>query len=408
MAIFDRFFAGRKAALANKPRGKILPEHKAANKPIFSRVGPGQAVATPRRFDKLAREGYQQNVIAYRSINLVAKALSSIPFRVFKDGTRLEDHALERLLSRPNPRLKGENFLYNLVGYHLIAGNAYAFAAGPEGGAPKELWLMRPDTMSVIEGADGLPAGYEQQVAGKKQRYGVDTILHWKSFNPLSDWYGLAPLEAAAMAVDAHNESSRWNLALIQNGGTPSGVLYQEDAEHPLTEAQYRGLKEQVENQYTGALNAGRPLLLEGGLKWQDMGLSPKDMDWASAKNMNAREIAQAFGVPPQMLGIPDAQTYSNYSEARQSLWEDTIIPMAKDIAAELTNWLAPKFETGGTDGDRTVCGARSGGLRLAPDLDNIPALEAKRAAKFNRIGSAGFLSDAEKRKMLGIDAADG
>lgn len=380
MAIFDRFFGRSQKGTA--------PEQKAANKPIFSRVGPGQAVATPRRFDKLAREGYQQNVIAYRSINLVAKALASVPFAVFKGETRLEDHALERLLSKPNPRLKGENFLYNLVGYHLIAGNAYAFAAGPEGGAPKELWLMRPDTMSVVEGSDGLPAGFEQQVAGKKQRYAADAILHWKSFNPLSDWYGMAPLEAAAMAVDAHNESSRWNLALIQNGGTPSGVLYQEDAEHPLTEGQFSALKEQVENKYTGALNAGRPLLLEGGLKWQDMGLSPKDMDWATAKNMNAREIAQAFGVPPQMLGIPDAQTYSNYTEARQSLWEDTIIPIARDIAAELSGWLAPKFGEG---------------LMLKPDFDDIPALEAKRAARFERIGNAAFLSDAEKRKMLDI-----
>jgi len=389
MAFFDRIFGARSGAA---PVQKTLEytEAKSANRPIFNRVGPGQAVATPRRFDKLAREGYQQNVIAYRAINLVAKAVASVPLVVFKGSDRLENHALELLLSRPNPRLKGENFLYNLVGYHLIAGNAYAFAAGPEGGSPKELWLMRPDTMSVVEGQDGLPAGYEQQVGGRKQRYHAESIFHWKSFNPLSDWYGMAPLEAAAMAVDAHNESSRWNLALIQNGGTPSGVLYQEDAEHPLTEVQYRALKEQVESQYTGALNAGRPLLLEGGLKWQDMGLSPKDMDWTAAKNMNAREIAQAFGVPPQMLGIPDAQTYSNYTEARQSMWEDTVIPFVRDIAAELTHWLGPKFGQG---------------LVLKPDLDDVPALEAKRVAKFERIGNAGFLSDEEKRKMLGITA---
>ncbi|MCV6603677.1 MAG: phage portal protein, partial [Porticoccaceae bacterium] len=171
-----------------------------------------------------------------------------------------------------------------------------------------------------------------------------------------------APLEAAATSVDAHNDGSRWNLALIQNGGTPSGVLYQEDADHPLTEAQFEALKTQVETQYTGAMNAGRPLLLEGGLKWQDMGMSPKDMDWSSSKNMSAREIALAFGVPPQMVGVPDSMTYSNYSEARQSLWEDTIIPLASDIAAELTAWLAPKFGAA----DET---------KLALDLDNIPAL---------------------------------
>ncbi|MBV1901076.1 MAG: phage portal protein, partial [Kordiimonadaceae bacterium] len=314
MAIFDRFFG--KATSAAEAEKKTMSAGS-RGKPIFNRVGPGQALATPRRYDKLAREGYQQNVIAYRAINLVAKAVASIPLVVSRDGTILSDHALISLLQKPNPKLKGENFLYNLVGYYMIAGNAYAFAAGPEKSEPKELWLLRPDTMSVVEGTDGLPAGFEQQVAGRKQRFASENILHWKSFNPLSDWYGMAPLEAAAMAIDAHNESSRWNLALIQNGGTPSGVLYQEDGEHMLTESQYQALKEQVENQYTGAGNAGRPLLLEGGLKWQDMGLSPKDMDWASAKNMNAREIALAFGVPPQMMGIPDAQTYSNYTEAR-------------------------------------------------------------------------------------------
>ena len=384
MAMFDKLF-GAKKAISPAVTGA---ERKAANKPIFHRVGPGQAIATPRRYDKLAREGYQQNVIAYRSINLVSKAIASIPFQVYRGMTPLEEHPLMTMLSRPNPRLKGENFLYNLVGYYMIAGNAYAYAAGPKGGAPKELWLLRPDTVEVKEGADGLPGGYVQQVAGKKQTFDVENVLHWKTFNPLSDWYGLAPLEAAALAVDGHNESSRWNLALIQNGGTPSGVLYQDDAEHPLTDAQFHALKDQIESQYTGALNAGRPLLLEGGLKWQDMGLSPKDMDWAAAKNMNAREIALAFGVPPQMLGIPDAQTYSNYTEARQSLWEDTIIPLARDIAAELTNWLGPKF---------------GGGIVLKPNLDEIPALEAKRVAKFERINGAGFLSDKEKREALGF-----
>ncbi len=387
MAIFDRFFGLKAQGVETKASAKM---GASPVKPVFSRVGPGQAVATPRRYDKLAREGYQQNVIAYRAINLVAKAIASIPFQTYRSGAELEGHALSTLLTRPNPKLKGENFLYNFVGYYLIAGNAYAFAAGPKGGAPKELWLLRPDTMKVIEGGDGLPAGFEQQVAGRKQRFEADSVLHWKSFNPLSDWYGLAPLEAAATAVDAHNEGSRWNLALIQNGGTPSGVLYQEDADQLLTESQFKALKDQVENQYTGAVNAGRPLLLEGGLKWQNMGMSPKDMDWTSAKNMNAREIALAFGVPPQMLGIPDAQTYSNYQEARQSLWEDTVIPLAKDIAAELTNWLAPKYGQN---------------IELRLNLDEIPALEAKRAQKFERLTNAGFLSDDEKRAALGFPA---
>lgn len=388
MAFWKRLFD----RTGNKDTHMAAADVKAAHRPIYSRVGPGQAITTPRRYDTLAAEGYRDNVIGFRAINLVARAVASVPMRLRRGDEILTEHPVLALLSRPNPRVLGESFLYNLVGYHLIAGNAYALAVGPEGGDPKELWLMRPDTMMVVEGQDGLPAGFEQQVAGKKQRYDAPSVLHWKTFNPLSDWYGLAPLEAAAMAVDSFNDGTRWNLALIQNGGAPSGVLYQESADTPLTAEQFDSLKQQVESSYTGAANAGRPLLLEGGLKWQEMGMSPRDMDWTAAKNMTAREIAQAFGVPPQMLGIPDSQTYSNYTEARQSLWEDTVMPIALEIAAELTNWLTPKF-----------AGAVGSDWHLVPDFDEVPALAERRAARFDRIANASFLTDEQKRKILEV-----
>jgi HK97 family phage portal protein len=412
MGILDRIFgtvASTGKAGATPPdgakRASISPfmEAKASgkrpltNRPLYSRIGPGQAVTTPRRYDTLAEEGYRQNVIAFRAINLVARGVASIPLTLFRGEERVDEHPLLAVLARPNPRVKGVNFMANLVGFHQIAGNAYVLAVGPDGRPPKELWLLRPDTMSVLEGKNGIPSGFRQQLAGRTQDFAPDHVLHWKTFNPLSDWYGMAPLDSAALAVDAHNEGSRWNLALIQNGGTPSGVLYQEDGETPLTDTQFENLKAQVEEHYTGALNAGRPLLLEGGLKWQDMGMSPKDMDWGSAKNMNAREIAVAFGVPPQMLGIPDSQTYSNYAEARQSVWEETIIPLAEEIVCELNGWLVPQFEND----------VRAK-LKLKLDLDEIPALAHKRAAKFERINSADFLSVNEKRKALGLPPIDG
>ncbi|GHF18104.1 portal protein [Kordiimonas sediminis] len=361
-----------------------------AARPKYAPVGPEHAVTTPRRYDRLAAEGYQQNVIAYRAINLVARGVSSIPLRVKKGQDTLAEHPLISLLQAPNPQQKGPGFLYNLVGFHLIAGNAFILSVGRDGAPPQELWLLRPDTVSVLKGRDCLPLGYIQQSMGAKRRFTAESILHWKAFNPLNDWYGMAPLEAAAMAVDAHNEGSRWNLALIQNGGTPSGVLYQEDSDAHLTDSQFRALKEQVEDHYTGAVNAGRPLLLEGGLKWQSMGFSPKDMDWQTGKDMSAREIALAFGVPPQLLGIPDSQTYSNFSEARQSVWEDTIIPLAVDLIAELNGWLVPLY---GDD------------VHIVADLDDLPALEAKRHKKFDRLTRATFLTDDEKRIALGYPA---
>ena len=142
-----------------------------------------------------------------------------------------------------------------------------------------------------------------------------------------------------------------------------------------------------MEAQFQGGENAGRPLLLEGGLSWQQLGFSPSDMDFINAKHVSAREIALAFGVPPMLLGIPGDNTYANYQEANRALWRQTILPMAGKLAAALNGWLAPRF------GD---------GLRLDFDTDAIEALSADRAQAWQQVGAAPFLTVNEKRSALG------
>ena len=138
---------------------------------------------------------------------------------------------------------------------------------------------------------------------------------------------------------------------------------------------------------YQGAVNAGRPLLLEGGLDWKAMSLSPKDMDFLEAKHTAAREIALAFGVPPMLLGIPGDNTYSNYQEANRVFWRSTVLPLASRIGAALTQWLAPAF------GD---------GIRLVVDTDQIEALANDRAALWEQVSKAPFLTVNEKREAIG------
>ncbi|WP_374764275.1 phage portal protein [Yunchengibacter salinarum] len=379
--------AARGRSGARRATGGAETVKASAMRPAMARVGPDSALATPRRLDSLAREGFQGNVVAYRAVMLVARGVASVPLRLMRGDHPVTAHPLLALLDQPNPRMDRQAFLTTLAGHHLIAGNGYALAVGPHRARPHELWTLRPDSMKVIPGAGGIPAGYEQTVAAARRRFAPGDVLHWRTFNPLSDWYGLAPLEPAAGSIDVHNEGGRWNLALIQNGGTPSGVLYQAGQEAGLSAEQVADLRQQVEDRVSGPDNAGRPLLLEGGLQWQETGLSPKDMDWQGAKTMAAREIAMAFGVPPQVLGLPDSQTFSNYAQARQSLWEDTILPLAGDMVSQLNRWLVPRF-----DGD----------LRLEADTDAIPALEPRRGDRFKRIAEADFLTDREKRVALG------
>jgi len=306
---------------------------------------------------------------------------------------------LLNLLKVANPtQAKGE-FFQGLYHYYLISGNCFLQAVGPKDAPPVELHLLRPDRMAVIAGKGTIPAGYRYTVNNNHTDFPVDRItgqsriLHLKTFHPLNDWYGLSPVEAAAYSIDQHNQAGAWNQALLQNGARPSGALVvRVDGSNGgiLSEDQYHRVKVQIDEQFSGSANAGRPLLLEGGLDWKEMSMTPKDMDFIEAKNSSARDIALAFGVPPQLLGIPGDNTYSNLQEARLALWEQTVVPLVTSTTEALNSWLTPMF---------------GGQLELTPDIDGISALALRNQAIWERVSNAGFLTDDEKRAAVGYGA---
>src|SRR3954471_15705971 len=124
-------------------------------------------------------------------------------------------------------------------------------------------------------------------------------------------------------------------------------------------------------------------LLLEGGVDWRPLSLSPKDMDFVEAKAGAAREIALAFGVPPLLLGLPGDNTHANYAEANRAFYRQTIVPLVRRTGEAIAHWLAPAF------GDRVT---------LEPDLDAIEALASERESLWRRVSAADFLTAEEKR----------
>lgn len=358
---------------------------------LIALTGAGRARWTPRNYADLASEGFTKNAVVYRCVRMIAEAAASTQLRVFAKGERADDHPLSRLLANPNREQSGPEWLEIVYGALQTAGNAYVEAVGE--GEPEELWSLRPDRMAVVPGRGGWPEAWEYSVDGRSIRIGRDAdgwmpVMQLKLFHPTDDYYGLSPLEAAAFAIDVHNASGAWNKALLDNAARPSGALVYggKDGER-LTAEQFAALRATLSDTYSGTANAGRPLLLEGGLDWKPMSLSPADMDFIAGKHAAAREIALAFGVPPQLLGIPGDATYANYREANVAFWRGTVIPLVKKTAGALTGWLAPKF----------------GDVRIEADLDTVPALQAERDALWTRLGAASFLTDEERRRMAGV-----
>jgi len=354
-----------------------------------------QAAWTPRDYASFAKEGYQQNVIAYQAINRIAEAVAGVKWTAWRNDTEITESPLLDLLKRPNAMQSGYEFLIAHIGFLMISGNAYMERV-KVGTQTRELYTHRPDRMKIVAGSGGMPSAYVYSVGQRNVTFEVDDlggsdIRHLKLFNPTNDWYGMGPIESGAYAIDQHNEAMTWMQALLQNSARPSGAL-QTRPDGTLTDEQFLRLKRQIEEQYSGAGNAGRPMLLEGGMTWQSMGLSPVDIALLETKYSSARDISLAFGVPPQLLNIQGDNTYSNYEQARLAFYEDTVIPLINRVADDLTNWLGEEF----------------GGVELRPDLDQIPAIAEKRLALWQMADAAADLTINERRALKGYEKIEG
>jgi HK97 family phage portal protein len=322
---------------------------------------------------------------------MISETANRVPLTVRVDGKVVSEHPLKSLLQRPNGRQSGAEMLEAVYAYLQTAGDAYLQAGIVDGGV-KALFVLRPDRMRVVAGGDGWPVAYDYTAGGRTVRISQESaplpgILHMALFHPMDDHYGMGPLEAAQTSLDIHNASAQWNKALLDNAARPSGALVYSAGGGTLTEEQFRRLKEELEENFSGAANAGRPMVLDGGIDWKAIAMSPREMDFIEARHAAARDIALAFGVPPMLLGIPGDNTYANMAEANRALWRQTLVPLVVRVSQELGLWLGPAFE----------------GAEVVPDFDEVEALAEDRAALWARVGGAEFLSDAEKREMVGV-----
>ncbi len=382
-----------------RPERELAPEaQKGAGGYGFVQMETqGAAHWTRRDLGSLVRESYMKNPGAYRAVRLVAESVADIPWLVFDGDDEVAESRIGRLLESPNARQDRRAFLTALVTNLMLAGNAYVERAGA--GDLAELHLLRPDKVSVETDGSGWPVALVWKNGSARRTVALEgengepaAACHIRDFHPLDDVLGFAPLEAAATAIDIHNSASEWNKALIDNSARPSGALvYAPKSGSNLSADQFERLKTELQEGYQGARKAGRPLLLEGGLDWKQMGLTPKDMDFFEAKNSAAREIALAFGVPPLMLGLPGDNTHSNYKEANRAFFRLTVMPLANRLADTFAGWLGP------LEGER---------IRLVPDADQVDALAQDREALWARVGSAAFLTEEEKRVAVGYQPA--
>jgi HK97 family phage portal protein len=373
MKIFGWKSAGRAGVRSAKT-------HVPLTRPFGSRFfgGGGGLGEWPQSYEAQLREGYLHNAIAQRAVRLVAEGVASAPLSASDDAA----------LALVQATSGGQALLETLATHVLLHGNGYVQLLTAPDGSLCELYALRPERVSVEADIRGWPAAFRYKAGEAVTRLGANEVIHIRTHHPLDDHYGLGCLGAASGAIAIHNASARWNKALLDNAARPSGALVHEAAE-ALSGDQFDRLKEELTAQFSGQANAGRPMLLEGGLKWQALSLSPADMDFAGLKAAAAREIALAFGVPPMLLGLPGDATYANYREANKALWRQAILPLSGKILDALSEALRPWFAD----------------LTLKVDANQVAALSEDRERLWAQVSAADFLTTEEKRMAVGLAA---
>tara|TARA_R110001592_G_scaffold85761_1_gene253296 strand:- start:2190 stop:4214 length:2025 start_codon:yes stop_codon:yes gene_type:complete len=377
--------------------------------PVVYYNNVGYDTSSKISYQDLAKEGYSENAIVNRCVNEIATNASRVKINLFRGDAEVDSHPILDLLGSPSPTQSQVEFFQAVYSYLLISGNSYMLSVGPDNTAPIELYTLRPDRIKIKQGNRSMPLAYDYIISGQvqesypiNQKTGDAQVKHVKLFNPLDDYYGMSPIQASSVDIDQHNLANKHNVNLLQNGARPSGAVIFKPKDETggnirLEDTQRSQLINDINQRFSGTGNAGKPMLLEGDFDWKEMGLSPKDMDFISLKNMSAKDIALVYGVPSQLIGIPDSQTYSNFAEAKLALYNETIIPLLDRIQADLNEWLIPKFN--------------DEALELRYDIDSIPAMAEQRRRVFESVTTGvqnGILTRNEAREQLGYETLEG
>ncbi|HEX3640191.1 MAG TPA: phage portal protein [Ktedonobacteraceae bacterium] len=309
-------------------------------------ITPGQPVWTPKNYANFVKEGYRRTSAVYSSINKISSAAAGISWKLYEDRTmktEIEEHPLLDLWRKPNLNESSGAFVEKLFGFWHLAGNSYIWAFRPsKNGPPLALWHLRPDRVKIVPSSVGIENYvYGYGTPGVKL-YEPEDIMHIKFPAYDDDYYGLSPIETASQLIDQQNEGNAWNTALMQNMGKPSSGFF---AKGFLTVEARNQIRDELRRKYSGKRNAGTPLVLEGDMTWQNMSLSPYELDWMQSRELNTREIAAILDVAPELIGDSAGKTFANVSEARAALYTENVLPKIDRVRDHVNSWLVPMYE---------------------------------------------------------------
>lgn len=284
----------------------------------------------------------------YAVVSAIAEEAAKVTFEVKQGEKPLLTHEFLKLMKMPNPDQSQFQFLELHFTFMKLCGESYWYMAkGIKSGQPKELYLLRPDLMTVAvdkEDPRGRVVGYVlNKLDGKKETFEKEEILHFKMPNPKDPYYGLGTVQASKTYIETEEYASTWTKNSIFNSGRPSGIL---SIKGVIPQEEFNQIKKQFKDNYSGTQNAGKTMILKGadGMDYQKLGMELGEVALKELKDMTRDDIMVMFRVSKTILGITDDVNRASALEARAVFTRNVIMPELDRFIDHLNAFLIPTW----------------------------------------------------------------
>ena len=412
-----RLFKGYLTKLEQDVRRSIGTE---VNARILETVR-NRPVYPPDNVESYINNGYLFNPIVYSIISFIAQKAGSIPWgvyevknekalRLYKSANRYDfntkavrtkalvaipDHELNSLFTRPNVLQGWADFFEQVVGFKLVTGNSYIHAIGPTGGVNaglvKELWGIPSQIIKPIAGDQRHPvSGY--QYLTSNSTIPAEQIIHLKYWTPEyyngAFLYGLSPIRAGRRVVTKSNASFDSSVSSFQNQGA-FGII-SGGGEPELTEEQAEMIDLRLQKKVGGANNRGKNIVTSANLTWQQMGMSPVDLNIIESDRMDLRTLCNMFHVPSELFNDAANKTYSNTKEAGSAVYTNAVLPQCNQFRDAFNQFVYQRYQ---------------GKIYIDYDASMISELQDDLQAMTSALSNAWYLTPNEKRDIISFPA---
>ena len=292
-----------------------------------------------------------QLTAVYACVRILAEGIAGLPLHLYKCGKngsreKAVDHPLYFLLhDEPNPEMTSFVFRETLMTHLLLYGNCYCQIIRDGRGQVAALYPLMPNQMSVDRDEKGqlyytyLRSGEEADTMKKGTVYLLpEDVLHIPALG-FDGLVGYSPIAMAKNSIGMGLACEEYGAKFFANGAAPSGVL-----EHPGTIKDITRLRESWNAIYGGSKNAGKVAILEEGMHYSPISISPNEAQFLETRKFQVDEIARIFHVPPHMIGDLERSTFSNIEQQSLEFVKYTLNPWVCRWEQALTrSLLSPK-----------------------------------------------------------------